>query len=186
MSLEHSPARQGKTILRRRQVLDKLGISNTTLYDWIKRGIVPPQFTICPNFRWYIVDRRTERSRSQCCGSCRDCRTRQHRRLNQWITPAIPRESGAGRWRLAPLPLSSTRPIARSAVNCRQRLRGAVRLSLETATMATNLAPSALEQQWPRQPAAPAPTREQRVRIRLVRTIAERAEQLQNVDPEAG
>jgi predicted DNA-binding transcriptional regulator AlpA len=39
---------KGVAVLRRHQVLQKLGIANTTLYDWIMRGLIPPPLDIGP------------------------------------------------------------------------------------------------------------------------------------------
>jgi predicted DNA-binding transcriptional regulator AlpA len=38
----------GVAVLRRRQVLERLGISNTTLYDWVARGVLPPPLDFGP------------------------------------------------------------------------------------------------------------------------------------------
>jgi predicted DNA-binding transcriptional regulator AlpA len=39
---------KGVAVLRRHQVLQKLGIANTTLYDWIMRGLIPLPLDIGP------------------------------------------------------------------------------------------------------------------------------------------
>ena len=41
MSLEHSPVRGGVRILRQRQVLELLGISSSTLWEWVRRTSFP-------------------------------------------------------------------------------------------------------------------------------------------------
>jgi prophage regulatory protein len=46
MSLEHSPARRGVRVLRRKQLLDLLGISSTTLWDWVRTGKFPAPIDI--------------------------------------------------------------------------------------------------------------------------------------------
>jgi prophage regulatory protein len=38
----------GIAVLRRHQVLQRLGISNSTLYDWVKRGILPEPISFGP------------------------------------------------------------------------------------------------------------------------------------------
>jgi predicted DNA-binding transcriptional regulator AlpA len=40
VSLEHSPART--LLIRRRALLQLLGVSHTTLYSWIAAGTFPP------------------------------------------------------------------------------------------------------------------------------------------------
>ena len=49
MSLEHSPARGGVRIYRRKELLELLGISATTLYDWIEHGGFPKQISLGRN-----------------------------------------------------------------------------------------------------------------------------------------
>jgi prophage regulatory protein len=69
VSLEHSPARA--LLIRRRALLQLLGISNTTLYDWIAAGTFPPPISIGKNsVAWltdevtaFIEQRRKERDR---------------------------------------------------------------------------------------------------------------------------
>jgi prophage regulatory protein len=56
MSLEHSPARAGVRILRQRQVLELLGISSSTLWDWVKRGKFPKPIAIGPNSKAWLGD----------------------------------------------------------------------------------------------------------------------------------
>jgi prophage regulatory protein len=56
MSLEHSPARGGVRILRQRQVLQLLGISASTLWDWVRRGKFPRPIAIGPNSRAWLGD----------------------------------------------------------------------------------------------------------------------------------
>ena len=55
MSLEqHSPARaarHGAAVLRRVQVLARLGISNTSLYSWIRAGVLPAPFGLGEGFQ---------------------------------------------------------------------------------------------------------------------------------------
>jgi prophage regulatory protein len=41
MSLEHSPARGGLRVLRRKEVLERLGVSNTSLWLWVRTGRFP-------------------------------------------------------------------------------------------------------------------------------------------------
>jgi prophage regulatory protein len=42
MSIEHSPMRAGLRVLRRKEVLERLGgISNTTLWLWVRTGRFP-------------------------------------------------------------------------------------------------------------------------------------------------
>lgn len=54
MSLEHSPARGGVRILRQRQVLQLLGISASTLWDWVRRGRFPAPIALGPNTRAWL------------------------------------------------------------------------------------------------------------------------------------
>jgi prophage regulatory protein len=54
MSLEHSPARTGLRVLRRKQVLDKLGISPATLYAWVAKGKFPKPIAIGANTKAWL------------------------------------------------------------------------------------------------------------------------------------
>jgi prophage regulatory protein len=56
MSLEHSPARAGLRILRQRQVLELLGISASTLWEWVRRGRFPKPIAIGPNSKAWLAD----------------------------------------------------------------------------------------------------------------------------------
>ena len=56
MSLEHSPARLGTRVLRRRQVLDRLGISHSTLYTWIRAGVFPKPISLGLNSKAWLED----------------------------------------------------------------------------------------------------------------------------------
>jgi prophage regulatory protein len=56
MSLEHSPARGGVRILRQRQVLQLLGISSSTLWEWVRRGRFPKPIAIGPNSKAWLAD----------------------------------------------------------------------------------------------------------------------------------
>ena len=51
MSLEHSPARDGVRLLRRKQVLALLVVSDTTLWRWVAAGAFPRPVRIGPNSR---------------------------------------------------------------------------------------------------------------------------------------
>jgi prophage regulatory protein len=71
MSLEHSPARGGVLLYRRKELLELLGISATTLYAWIAAGQFPPSISLGGNsVAWlgseidaFIEQRRVERDR---------------------------------------------------------------------------------------------------------------------------
>jgi prophage regulatory protein len=54
MSLEHSPARAGVRVLRRKQVLGMFQISASTLYNWIARGEFPAPIEAGPNTRVWL------------------------------------------------------------------------------------------------------------------------------------
>ena len=56
MSIEHSPARVGVRILRRRQLLQKLGISSTTLWQWVRDGKFPSPFDLAPGVPAWLED----------------------------------------------------------------------------------------------------------------------------------
>ena len=49
MSLEHSPARNGVRLYRRKELLELLGISNTTLHAWINQGRFPKPIVLGEN-----------------------------------------------------------------------------------------------------------------------------------------
>ena len=49
MSLEHSPARSGVRVYRRKELLELLGISATTLYAWIAEGRFPRPINLGAN-----------------------------------------------------------------------------------------------------------------------------------------
>jgi predicted DNA-binding transcriptional regulator AlpA len=55
MSIEHSPAR-GMRVLRRKQITKELGISDTTLYQWIKDGEFPAPIKLGPNTSAWLAD----------------------------------------------------------------------------------------------------------------------------------
>ena len=71
MSLEHSPARG--LVIRRRALLQMLGITNSTLYAWVASGKFPPPISIGQNsVAWmadeverFIEERRQERDRAR-------------------------------------------------------------------------------------------------------------------------
>jgi prophage regulatory protein len=56
MSLAHSPARGGVRILRQRQVLELLGISSSTLWEWVRQNKFPKPFALGPNSRAWLGD----------------------------------------------------------------------------------------------------------------------------------
>jgi prophage regulatory protein len=56
MSLEHSPARGGVRILRQRQVLELLGISSSTLWEWVRKGRFPRPISLGPNTRAWLPE----------------------------------------------------------------------------------------------------------------------------------
>jgi predicted DNA-binding transcriptional regulator AlpA len=65
MSIEHSPAPGGRKTLRRQQVLERFGISNSTLNNWIKAGRFPAPIELGPNVRAWLeeeLDAVVERS----------------------------------------------------------------------------------------------------------------------------
>ena len=49
MSIEHSPARGGVRIYRRKELLELLGVSATTLYAWIAEVRFPRQINLGAN-----------------------------------------------------------------------------------------------------------------------------------------
>jgi prophage regulatory protein len=55
MSIESSPTRTGR-LYRRKQILELLGISNATLYQWIRAGRFPAGIPIGPNTRAWAGD----------------------------------------------------------------------------------------------------------------------------------
>jgi prophage regulatory protein len=71
MSIEHSPARGGVRIYRRKELLELLGVSATTLYAWIAEGRFPRQINLGVNsVAWlqaevdaYLQERAKERDR---------------------------------------------------------------------------------------------------------------------------
>jgi prophage regulatory protein len=56
MSIEHSPARGGLRVLRRKEVLDKFRISASTLYAWINAGQFPGPIEAGPNTKVWLED----------------------------------------------------------------------------------------------------------------------------------
>ena len=63
MSIEHSPAKTGVRILRRKQVLERLNVSPTTLWQWVRDGQFPAPFDLDPNTKTWLeadVDRHLE------------------------------------------------------------------------------------------------------------------------------
>lgn len=57
MSMEHSPGREGgRRFLRRKQVLERLGIGSSTLHDWIRRGYFPKPIQLGPNTVGWFED----------------------------------------------------------------------------------------------------------------------------------
>ena len=54
MSLKHDPTRLGTPVLRRKQVCALLGVSHTTLYDWIRAGRFPAPIELGPNSRAWL------------------------------------------------------------------------------------------------------------------------------------
>jgi prophage regulatory protein len=73
MSLEHAPQRGGVRILRQKQLLEMLGISGSTLWQWIKDGQFPAPIDLGPNSRaWlqsevdaHLLERAVERDRKR-------------------------------------------------------------------------------------------------------------------------
>jgi prophage regulatory protein len=71
MSIEHSPARSGVRIYRRKELLELLGVSATTLYSWISEGRFPRPINLGANsVAWlqsevdaYLEERARERDR---------------------------------------------------------------------------------------------------------------------------
>jgi prophage regulatory protein len=69
MSFEHSPARGGMRVYRRKELLELLGISATTLYAWIAQGRFPRPINLGANsVAWlqsevdeYLQERARER-----------------------------------------------------------------------------------------------------------------------------
>ncbi len=56
MFLEHSPARGGIRVLRRKQILEQFGISNATLWTWTAAGRFPRPIDLGPNTRAWLED----------------------------------------------------------------------------------------------------------------------------------
>jgi prophage regulatory protein len=77
MSLEHAPQRSGVRILRQRQVLELLGISGSTLWQWVKDGRFPRPIPLGPNsVAWlqdeidqHLLGRAKERDRQREAGA---------------------------------------------------------------------------------------------------------------------
>jgi prophage regulatory protein len=42
--------------MRRKEILELLGISNTTLWDWIRKGRFPAPIDLGPNSRAWLAD----------------------------------------------------------------------------------------------------------------------------------
>jgi prophage regulatory protein len=56
MSIEHSPQRSGVRVLRQKQVLALLGISASTLWQWIKDNQFPAPIALGPNTKAWLED----------------------------------------------------------------------------------------------------------------------------------
>jgi prophage regulatory protein len=56
VSLEHSPPRAGVKVLRRQQVLDRLGISPATLHAWVAAGSFPKPIKLGANTSAWLED----------------------------------------------------------------------------------------------------------------------------------
>jgi prophage regulatory protein len=56
MSLEHAPQRSGVRVLRQRQVLELLGISHSTLWEWVRKGRFPQPISLGPNTRAWLQE----------------------------------------------------------------------------------------------------------------------------------
>ena len=54
MSLEHAPQRSGVRVLRQKQVLELLGISHSTLWEWVRKGRFPRPISLGPNTRAWL------------------------------------------------------------------------------------------------------------------------------------
>jgi prophage regulatory protein len=73
MSTEHAPGRFGRPILRRQQVCDLLGITYSTLYEWVRAGHFPQPIKLGANSSaWlaeevhaFIAQRKAERDERQ-------------------------------------------------------------------------------------------------------------------------
>jgi prophage regulatory protein len=73
MSLEHDSGRFGKPIMRRQQVCDLLGITYSTLYEWVRTGSFPQPIHLGANSSAWLADevhawldqRRAERDARQ-------------------------------------------------------------------------------------------------------------------------
>jgi prophage regulatory protein len=56
MSLEHAPQRSGVRVLRQKQVLELLGISHSTLWEWVRKGRFPRPISLGPNTRAWLPE----------------------------------------------------------------------------------------------------------------------------------
>jgi predicted DNA-binding transcriptional regulator AlpA len=56
MAIEHSQSRAGRKTLRRQQVLERFGISNSTLNNWIRAGWFPAPVALGPNVRVWLEE----------------------------------------------------------------------------------------------------------------------------------
>ena len=56
MSLEHAPQRSGVRVLRQKQVLELLGISHSTLWEWVRKGRFPQPISLGPNTRAWLQE----------------------------------------------------------------------------------------------------------------------------------
>jgi prophage regulatory protein len=73
MSLEHAPQRDGVRVLRQKQVCEMLGISGSTLWQWVRDGKFPPPIELGPNTKaWlgeeidrHLLARAKERNRKR-------------------------------------------------------------------------------------------------------------------------
>ena len=57
MSIDRSPSQgAGRRFLRRKQVLERLGIGSSTLHDWIRQGSFPKPIRLGPNTAGWFED----------------------------------------------------------------------------------------------------------------------------------
>jgi prophage regulatory protein len=56
MTLEHAPQRSGVRVLRQKQVLELLGISHSTLWEWVRKGRFPRPISLGPNTRAWLQE----------------------------------------------------------------------------------------------------------------------------------
>jgi prophage regulatory protein len=56
MSLEQAPQRSGVHVLRQKQVLQLLGISHSTLWEWVRKGRFPRPISLGPNTRAWLQE----------------------------------------------------------------------------------------------------------------------------------